>query len=72
MAKKKKFKITKYSIIIWSLTVIVGFLSWYTNYMRTINGYFDSPNWIFINGLMYTILSALIVGGIISGVLPKK
>lgn len=68
----KMKKRIKHNLVVWSVTLVVGFLSWYTNYQRTLNGFFTSANWIFVDGLMYTILGALIIGGIIANFMPTK
>ena len=62
-------RIRKHDIVMISLIAIVGFLSWYTNYQRTTHGFFTSPNWIFVDGLFYTILSGLIAGYVIAEVI---
>lgn len=65
-------RIKAHDIFIVSLMLIVGTLSWYTNYQRTKFGFFTSANWIFFDGLMYTILSGLIAGYVIVKILNSR
>lgn len=73
MAKKLfkifNWRITKHDLIMWFLIGLVGYISWWVNNQRVVNGFFTSPNWIYLDGLLYTVLSALIVGYVVSEVI---
>jgi hypothetical protein len=65
-------KIKKHDIIMWTILLLVGFLSFYTNYMRVAKGFFSSQMWIFLDGLSYTVLSGLIVGYVVVKILKWR
>lgn len=65
------WRVKKHDFVAVSVIAIVGFLSWWVNKQRVIFGYFTDHQWIFLDGLMYTLLSALVIGYVVSEVILK-
>lgn len=65
-------KIKPYDIWMWVLLGVVGVISWWVNRERVESGFFTDGNWIFVDGLFYTLFSALVVGYVVAKVLNHK
>lgn len=70
ISKKKSYTLY-WNILVLILIIIMGYLYYYTNQIRTQEGYFTSDVWIYWNNLIYVIFFGLISGFVIALIVSK-